>query len=353
MDLRRRRYHKPGTPPGTYDVEQTRSAHPSHIGITDYDAQDLRLSEGLEALDQPPTLANRWIRVTGAPSLDVLASLERRFNIDPLVLEDVVNSGQRPKFNDFDPDVFLTLSVPHDTPTGKFQQLSIYVAKGLLVTFIESEGDLFRPIEERLSRSRTNIRQSSVYYLLYAILDLAIDLLFPLLDGTAQRLEALESQIIHHPTDAALVDTHRFRNQLLFLRKIAWATREVVNELLRHSDTQETAAMRPYLQDTYDHIVGVIDLVETQRDISTNLVEVYLSVISNRMNEVIKLLTVISTLFIPATFIASIYGMNFNRSAGPLNMPELDWPLGYLSVLGLIGLSMIGMLIYFWKKKWL
>jgi magnesium transporter len=353
MELRRRRYHKPGTPPGTYDVAQTRSAHPASLAILDYDASAARHGEGLQALDQEPALSNRWIRVTGAPSLDVLTSLEQRFNIDPLVLEDVVNSGQRPKFNDFDPALFLILSVPRIPQQGGFEQLSIYVAQGVLITFMENEGDLFKPIEDRLLRSDSALRRSSVYYLLYALLDLSIDLLFPLLDRTAQRLEDLESSIIQRPSDSSLMDTHRFRNQLLIMRKIAWATREVVSELLRHTDATENVAIRPYLQDAYDHIVGVIDLVETQRDISTNLVEVYLSVISNRMNEVIKLLTVISTLFIPATFIASIYGMNFSRSAGPLNMPELDWPLGYLSVLGLIGLSMLGMLLYFRKKRWL
>jgi len=353
MELRRRRYHKPGTPPGTYDVAQTRSARPASLAILDYDASTVRHGEGLQALDREPALSNRWIRVSGAPSLDVLTSLERRFNIDPLVLEDVVNSGQRPKFNDFDPALFLTLSVPCIPQQGGFEQLSIYVAPGILITFMENEGDVFKPIEDRLRRSDSALRRSSVHYLLYALLDLSIDLLFPLLDRTAQRLEDLETSIIQHPSDASLMDTHRFRNQLLIMRKIAWATREVVSELLRHTDATENVAIRPYLQDAYDHIVGVIDLVETQRDISTNLVEVYLSVISNRMNEVIKLLTVISTLFIPATFIASIYGMNFSRSAGPLNMPELDWPLGYLSVLGLIGLSMLGMLLYFRKKRWL
>ncbi len=353
METRRRRYHKPGTPPGTYDVELTRRAHPSRITILDYDASGLQRSEGLQSLDQTSTLANRWIRVTGAPSLNVLAALEARLKIDPLVLEDVVNSGQRPKFNSFDPDIFLTLSIPSGSSANSFEQLSVYVADGVLITFMESEGGLFKPVEERLGRSDTTLRKSGIYYLLYAVLDLAIDLLFPFLDNTAQRLEALETQIIESPSDAALMETHRFRNQLLVVRKIAWATREVVNELLRHTDRTETEAIRPYLQDTYDHIVGVIDLVETQRDISTNLVEVYLSVMSNRMNEVIKLLTLIATLFIPATFIASLYGMNFDRNAGPLSMPELGWPLGYISVIGLIASSMIGMLIYFLKKKWL
>jgi magnesium transporter len=353
MELHRRRYHEPGTPPGTYDVAQTREAEPARVRILDYDATQVRHGDGLETLARGSALANRWIRITGSPSLDVLTSLKQRFNIDPLVLEDVVNSGQRPKFNDFDPAIFLTLSVPCANSPGKFEQLSVYVTPGIVITFLENENDLFGPIEERLSRRGSMLRKSNVYYLLHALLDLTIDLLFPLLDGTAQRLEDLETRIIESPSDAALMETHRFRNQLLVVRKVAWATREVVSELLRHTDTAETAAVRPYLQDTYDHIVGVIDLVETQRDISTNLVEVYLSVISNRMNEVIKLLTIISTLFIPATFIASIYGMNFSRSAGPLSMPELDWPLGYVAVLALIGLSMLGMLWYFWKKKWL
>jgi len=353
MKFPRRRYHRPGTAPGTYDIERTRTAEPPAITIIDYDASSVLRSEGLADISATPRLKNRWIQVVGPPSLDVLTQLERQFDIDPLILEDVVNTGQRPKLNDFEPNLFLTLSVPVNGSAETFQQLSLYLGQNLLISFLNEQSDLFGPLEERLQRNNTRVRKESAHYLLYTILDLTVDLFFPLVDAAAARLETLEEEIITAPSEQALMEAHQSRNQLLLVRKLSWATREVINELLRHWDTEETVAVRPFLQDTYDHIVGVIDLVETQRDIATNLVEVYLSVISNRMNQVVKLLTLIATLFIPGTFIASLYGMNFDRNAGPLSMPELSWSFGYVTVLLIIGLSMLGMLAYFRGRRWL
>jgi len=353
MQVPRRRYHHPGTAPGTYDVERTRRASQPAVRVIDYDSSGIAHHEGLAAVSAPRELHNRWIHVAGAPSLEVLALLEERFDIDPLILEDVVNTGQRPKLNDFDPYLFLTLSLPLGGETTRFEQLSLYLGDGLLISFLDNPSDLLKPIEERLKRESARVRREDSHYLLYAILDLTVDLFFPVVDASAQQLESLEDEILNAPTERALMATHHSRNRLLMVRKVAWATREVVSELLRHWDSEEAQSIRPFLQDTYDHTVAVIDLVETQRDIATNLVEVYLSVISNRMNEVIKLLTLIATLFIPGTFIASLYGMNFDRGAGPLSMPELDWPFGYLGVLVVIGLSMLGMLLYFRHKRWL
>ena len=353
MRVPRRRFHSPGTAPGTYDVERTRLATPPAVIVIDYDASGMVRREGLEAISAPGKLQNRWIHVAGPPSLDVLALLEARFDVDTLILEDVVNTGQRPKLNDFDPQLFLTLLVPLDGEITRFQQLSIYLGERLLISFLDESSDLLKPIEERLTRDNARVRREDCQYLLYAILDLTVDLFFPVVDASAQQLERLEDEILDAPTERALMATHHSRNRLLMVRKVAWATREVVSELLRHWDSEQTQSIRPFLQDTHDHIVAVIDLVETQRDIATNLVEVYLSVISNRMNQVIKLLTLIATLFIPGTFIASLYGMNFDRGAGPLSMPELGWPLAYVSVLVIIGLSMLGMLLYFRYKRWL
>jgi len=349
----RRKYHRPGTAPGTYDVAETRQALAGAIDVIDYSADEIRQRSGLPAILSEPHLASRWIRVHGAPSLDVLDALREQFDIDPLALEDVVHQGQRPKFTDFDPGVFITLAVPGANGVGAFRQLSLYMTNNLLITFIEHEDGLFAPIDERMRKPGGRLRKRDIRYLMYAVLDLAIDLLFPLIDQTAQRLEDLESAIISEPSEALLLETHGFRSRLLVTRKVAWATREVVNELLRHLDDDSDFEIRPYLQDAHDHIVSAIDLVETQRDIATNLVEVYLSVMSNRMNDVIKLLTIIATLFIPPTFLVGLYGMNFDRDAGPLSMPELGWPLGYVGVVGFIFVCMIGMLAYFRHRGWL
>jgi magnesium transporter len=350
---RKRRYHKPGTAPGTYDIAETREAPPGHVEVIDYSDVAFEKTDGLRALERRQTLPNRWVQIDGPPSLDVLESTRKRFGIDPLALEDIVNQGQRPKFNEYANGIFVALALPPRNGEGTYRQLSLYVMDGLLISFTELEDGIFAPLEDRLRRPGGRLRRRDVHFLLHAIIDLAIDLLFPVIDQTAQRLEDLEEAIITRPSEALLVETHAFRSRLLVMRKIAWATREVVNELRRHVDEIATGELRPYLEDAYDHIVSAIDLIETQRDIATSLVEVYLSVVSNRMNDVIKVLTIIATLFIPPTFLVGLYGMNFDRAAGPFSMPELGWPLGYLGVLAVIAVSMAGMLLYFHRRGWL
>lgn len=350
---RKRKYHKPGTAPGTYDIAETREAGHGSIEVIDYSADGFERRAGLEGLESAQSLPNRWVQIAGPPSLDVLEAARQRFGINPLALEDVVNQGQRPKFNDYDPGIFLTLSLPLRNSENAFQQLSLYVLDGLLITFLEQEDGLFSPLEERLRRTGGRLRQREIYFLMHAVMDLAIDMLFPLIDETAVRLEELETAIMSHPKEALLLETHAFRSRLLVMRKVAWATREVVNELRRHLEELSAGDLRPYLEDAYDHIVSAIDMVETQRDIATNLIEVYLSVMSNRMNDVIKLLTLVTTLFIPATFVVGVYGMNFDRTAGPLSMPELGWPLGYVGVMAGIFASMVAMFAYFRHRRWL
>jgi len=350
---RKRKYHKPGTAPGTYDIAETREAPPGHVEVIEYSSDHFTKQDGLRALEGPQALENRWVQIDGAPSLDVLEATRKRFGIDPLALEDIVNQGQRPKLNEYEDGIFLTLALPARNADGPYRQLSLYVMDGVLISFMEQEDALFAPLEERLRRTGGRLRRRNVYFLMHAIIDLVIDLLFPVIDDTAQRLEDLEDSIITRPDETLLVATHALRSRLLVMRKTAWATREVVNELRRHLDEVSTGELRPYLEDAYDHIVSAIDLIETQRDIATNLVEVYLSVMSNRMNDVIKLLTIIATLFIPPTFLVGLYGMNFDTNAGPLSMPELRWPFGYLGVLLVIAASMAGMLLYFRHRGWL
>lgn len=353
LAYRKRKYHKPGTAPGTYDIAETRQTPPGHVEVIEYSADQYTKADGLRAMEQRQVLPNRWVQIDGPPSLDVLEATRKRFGIDPLALEDIVNQGQRPKFNDYETGIFLTLALPVKGGDGTYRQLSLYVMDGVLITFMENENGLFTPLEERLRRTGGRLRRRDVYFLMHAVIDLAVDMIFPVIDETAQHLEELEAAIIRRPNEELLIATHAFRSRLLVLRKVAWATREVVNELRRHLDELSTGELRPYLEDAYDHIVSAIDLVETQRDIATNLVEVYMSVVSNRMNDVIKVLTIIATLFIPPTFLVGLYGMNFDRNAGPLSMPELSWPLGYVGVLVVIGFSMLGMLLYFRYRGWL
>ena len=356
--FRKPSYHPPGTAPGTYDIARTRATPPGHIEVIEYDAEHYQKLDGLPAVSAEQKLACRWIQIDGPPSLDVLETVRQRYGIDPLVLEDIVNQGQRPKFNDYGDAIFLTLTVPGaEAPAaegiGVYRQISLYLMDTVLITFMEQESRLFDLLEDRLKRTGGRLRRKPVHFLAHALIDLAIDTLFPLIDATAERLEELETDIIERPSEGMLLETHTFRSRLLVLRRTAWATRELVNAFRRHADDLTDGSLRPYLEDAYDHIVSAIDLIEIQRDIATNLIEVYMSVLSNRMNEVIRLLTIIATLFIPPTFLVGLYGMNFDPAAGPFSMPELALPYGYLAVLVVILASMIGMIFFFRRSGWL
>jgi len=348
----RRRYHVPGTAPGTYDIALTREAPEPEITVTDYGPDVLVTRQGAAALASHRRGAVRWVSIVGPPSLDVLARLERDYGLDPLALEDVVNIGQRPKFSRFEKGLFMVLSTPDPSHNGNAAQLSVFATQGTLVSFFDGSADALAPIRQRLEPPDTRLRSSGELYLMYGMLDLAVDLLFPALADVGTELEAIDACIVENAETAQLVDIHTLRSRLLFLRRISWANRELIGDLLRHLNEGQHADLRPYLQDAYEHVLSAVDLVETYRELSTSLVELQLSMANNRMTEAMRVLTVIATLFIPPTLITGIYGMNFDRTAGPLNMPELGWPLGYLGALGFMILMMVAMLIYFRRKRW-
>ena len=352
------RHRIPGTSPGTFDTERVRAAEHAHVEITDYSATAVtRVTNDVERLGTPIPEANvRWIHVSGVPSIDLLERLQTMYSLDPLALEDVVNVGQRPKFTEFGNNLFVTLLLPIPTEPGQFEQLSVFTDHNYIVTFHDgTPPDLLDPIHARLASEHSRMRRNDASYLLYAMIDLAIDHLFPVIDDAGSELSELEAEILEHPTPKELRKLHAIRNRLLVYRRTAWATREILADLFRHLDSADSdrTYLRPYLQDCYDHIVSVIDLLETHREVATSLVEVYLSLVSNRLNEVMRVLTLIATLFIPPTFLVGVYGMNFDRNAGPLSMPELGWPYGYVGVLVVIAASMISMLVYFRRKRWI
>lgn len=321
--------------------------------MIDYSDQALETLEGMAALESPRPAGVRWISISGEPSLPVLDILRDQYGLDSLALEDVVTSGQRPKFSDFASNPFVILSVPRtDEGEPSFQQLSVYVAPGVVVSFIDEAGDLFAPLQARLSEPGGRMRKAGELYLLYSLIDLAVDLIFPALTAAGEGIESLEVEILEGASNAVLAQTHAVRNRLLVIRRIAWATRELISDLLRHLDSEAADLVRPFLQDSYEHTVSAVDLVETYREMATSLVELHLSMLNTRMNEVMRVLTVIATLFIPPTFLVGVYGMNFDRGAGPLSMPELGSPYGYVIVLAVIAATMVGMLLYFRRKGW-
>jgi magnesium transporter len=330
-----------------------RAASPPRVVVVDYGDDVLTTVDDARPRQNGPEI-QRWIHVAGRPSLDLLEYLRAEFDLDPLALEDVVSAHQRPKFSAFEGWRYVSLSLPTGAESAAFDELCVFFREQTLISFFAGEDAVFEPIRKRLERPHSNMRRNPAPYLVYALIDLAIDLLFPYLERIGETLELLEEEVLEEPRKRSLKQVHDVRNRLLFTRRIVWATREVVGDFMRQlSAAEETdLELTPFLQDCYEHVISAVDLIETYRDMATSLVEVYLSVVSNRLNDTIRVLTVIATLFIPPTFIVGIYGMNFDRSAGPLSMPELSWPYGYAGVMVFMAAMMIGMYVYFRRKRW-
>ncbi len=376
-------YHPPGTPPGTL-LEPRRGAARATISVTVYNPHDLDQQDcdeiqfmekysgqqGSEnnknavqksihtdrsASSSPPT-DTTWIHIQGAPSAHFLSLLGERFNLHPLALEDVQNTGQRPKFDTYDHHHFIVAALPM-VVGDKVQtaQISIFLSDNVVITLASCDQDPFTAIRHRLRSGGNNLRSRHGDYLLYTLLDLVIDEGFPVLAILAEQLDDLEELVLTGPSQAALQRIHEIKRELLVLRRMLWPQREVVNALLREETRLISAHTRTYLRDCYDHCVQVMDLMENYRDMASNVMDIYLTSISYKMNEVMRTLTVIATIFMPLTFLAGLYGMNFgngNPAASPLAMPELNWYYGYPLALALMALVATAMIFYFKIKKW-
>jgi magnesium transporter len=350
----RRTRQAPGTSPGAFEIGVETAADAPAITVVDYDESYLLVTQDESRPRRPTRSGNRWIHVQGPPSLPLLEHLRVEFDLDPLALEDVVSVHQRPTFNEYDHWRFLTLSVPATAGDG-FDELCLFFHDDVVISFFAGEPTLFDPLRKRLERVQGNMRRNNAIYFVYAVLDLVIDLLFPYLERFGERIEALEEEVLDRPRRETLAAVHDVRNRLLAARRMVWATREVVSTFLRALNTRggEDRHLLPFVQDCYEHVLSAVDLIETHREMATSLVEVYLSAVSNKLNDAMRMLTVIATLFIPPTFVVGIYGMNFDRDAGPLSMPELSWPLGYVGVMSLIAVMMVSMYVYFKRKRWI
>ena len=233
------------------------------------------------------------------------------------------------------------------------EQFSLFLGPNFVLTFDEQPGDCFDPVRERVRRKHGRVREAGADYLAYALLDTIVDCYFPLLERYGEQLEDLEETIISQPNHTVVAAIHDIKRDLLSLRRAIWPQRETFNTLLRDKTPLLTDETRLHLRDCYDHTVQLIDLIETYRELGADLMDIYLSSVSNRTNETMRVLTVIATIFIPLTFIAGVYGMNFNAGTSPWNMPELGWYWGYPLVLGLMAMVAAGQLFFFWRKGWL
>jgi len=291
-----------------------------------------------------------WINFDGIHQLDTIEKIGKHFKIHPLVLEDIMNTGQRPKMEDFGDYLFIVLKMLHydeKEDVTKTEQVSLVLSSKYVLSFQEDEGDVFDSIRERIRTDRGSIRKRGVDYLAYSLIDAIVDNYFMVLEKIGEKIEDIEDELVKNPTPMVLQTIHRLKRELIFLRKSVWPLREVISRLERWESPLIHKSIDIYLRDVYDHTIQVIDSLETFRDTLSGMLDIYLSSVSNRMNEVMKVLTVISTIFIPLTLIASIYGMNFRY------MPELEWSWGYPMVYMVMLAIGAVMLVYFRRKKWL
>jgi magnesium transporter len=351
-----KRYHPPGTPPGTLVKRERRKSLPSRIDVITYDETRLEAFDDATAQQCASYLAGpaaTWIHVGGHPDAEQLRELGEVLGLHPLALEDVLNTGQRPKTESFDSQLFVIASLPVTVDQViKTEQVSLFLTQNVLVSFYDGPLDPFEPVRKRLREGVGWLRGRKADALLYALLDLVIDHGFPVLEGLGEQIDALETEILRSASRRSFATLHQVKRNLLTLRRMLWPQREVLNGLMAEGHGLVSEPTKPYLRDCYDHTIQIMDLIETYRDMTASLLDIYLSSVNVRLNETMRVLTVIATIFIPPTFLASVYGMNFDRSAGPWNMPELGWAYGYATLWAVMLIAMLGMLFFFKRRKW-
>ncbi len=351
--LTKKRSKKAGLPPGTLVHIGEKKAEGLKITVIDYDEvhfqeKEIKTIEECFLFKDKPTVT--WINVDGLHQVEILEKLGECYGFHPLMLEDILNTDQRPKMEDYGDYIYIVLKmlIQSNKNNGIMtEQISLILGPNFVISFQEMEGDIFDPIRERIRNGKGRIRKMGADYLAYALLDSIIDNYFIIMEKLGEKIEFLEEELVTRPTAQTLKTIHQLKREMIFLRRAVWPLREVVSGLERGESSLMKEPTRIYLRDVYDHTIQVIDTIETFRDMISGMLDIYLSSISNRMNAVMKVLTIIATIFMPLTFIAGIYGMNFKY------MPELEWRWGYPAVWLVVVFIGISMLIYFKKKRWL
>lgn len=350
--LLKRRSHKAGMSPGSMvHIGELRQAAPL-IEVIEYDLEAVHISHpDLEkkCLLLPPVGKISWVNLEGIGRLELLKRLGECYGIHPLVLEDIANTDQRPKAEEYDKYLFVVLKMLTPVAAGvNSEQISLVLGDGWLLTCQEGlDGDPFNPVRERLKNAKGRVRSQGADFLAYSLMDVIVDNYFLVLEQVADSIETMEEELMRDPSQRTLAEIYRLKRELLFIHKAIWPLREVINSMIRRESPLIKEPTLIYLRDLYDHTIQVVETVETLRDMLSGMLDIYLSSVSNRMNAVIKVLTIIATIFMPLTFIVGLYGMNFKY------MPELEWHWGYPAVLLLMVLVTLGMLLFFRRKKWL
>lgn len=351
--MKRHHARKVGMPPGSIIYVGDGSPSPTTVSLIDYTEADVVERKGITydectALRDNPSIT--WLNFSGLADVEQIKKVGEVFGLHPLVMEDILHMGQRPKLELYENYVYLVVKMIYRGDNGKevtYEQLSIVLGKNYVLTFQEKEGDVFNGIRERIRNNKGRLRRSGADYLVYSLLDSVVDNYFPALEKIGDHVEDIEERLSDDPEQDVLSDIYRLKREVLFLRKNIWPIREVVAAMMRQDIELVSPATNTYLRDVYDHSIQVMDVVDTYTDMLSELTDVYMSIVSNRMNEIMKTLTIIATIFIPLTFIVGLYGMNF------VYMPELTNELAYPAVLLVMATISAVMLLYFRRKGWL
>jgi len=349
----KKRSEKSGLPPGTLLHIGDKKMETTRISLIDYDEsqfleKDVKQVEESFPFKNKPTVT--WINIEGIHEIEIIEKIGKYFGLHPLILEDILNTEKRPKMEDFETYIYVTLKILKqidDSDKILSEQVSLIIGTNFVISFLESKDDIFDPIKDRIRSGKGHIRKMGPDYLAYSLMDAIVDNYFIIMEKFGEKIEVMEEELVKNPTPGTLMSLHDTQRELMILRKSVWPLREVVNNMLRGESTLIHESTLIYLRDVYDHTIEIIEMIEGLRDMVSRMFDMYLSSISNKLNEIMKVLTIIATIFIPLTFIAGVYGMNFEY------MPELKWRWGYpiiWTIMIFIGLYMLN---YFRKKKWI
>jgi len=353
MKIVKRRSQKAGLPPGSIVYVGEKKEEKVRIRVMDYDEEHVEerepviVEECFPFKDKPSVT---WINIDGIHQVDIIEKLGTCYGLHPLIMEDIVNTQQRPKMEDYGSYIFIVIKMLYrekDSEVTESEQISLVVGSNFVISFQEQQGDVFEAVRDRIRKSKGRIRKAGADYLAYALMDAIVDNYFVILEEQGELIENVEDQLTGYPLSSTLQEIRKLKKEMIFMRRAIWPVRELISGLERTESVLINKSTGDYLRDLYDHSIQIIDSVESYRDIISGLLDIYLSSVSNRMNEVMKVLTIFASIFIPLTFVAGVYGMNFDF------MPELGWHWGYFTVLGFMVAVGIIMVIYFKRKKWL
>ncbi len=349
----RRQTRTVGLPPGSLVHVGAKRLEKTRITVFDFNArkfQEKVVKKVEEAFPFRDTTTVTWINVDGVHESDIIRKIGEHFRIHPLVLEDIMDTGQRPKMEDFGSYIYFVVRMARPdrkNEEDRFEQISLILGRNFVISFQEDVGDVFDPVRERIRQGKGRIRKMGADYLAYCLIDAVVDGYFSVLDKQGEEIETLEDQLLVKPEPPTMHRIHRLKREMIFMRKSVWPLREVINGLERTESRLFKPSTSVFLRDVYDHTVQVMDTIETYRDILSGMLDTYLSSVSNRMNEVMKVLTIIATIFIPLTFIVGIYGMNFDY------IPEIKWHYGYFATWAVMITVALFMVAFFRRKRWI